>query len=268
MAEAPKYPIELTATYWDKKKGGIAKIAGKTGIGDLAKKAEAAFKKIKWTDFDKSNAVPTASNHETLKVVKDAQKEQLELHKTLVTPAIKAIQDLAFKAADTTKKFKSNKAIPNDSVKIAEGINKKGLELSKEMQFDSAYLKPFADRLTQAVTDITKVIAGHKAIAAETAKYLEEMLKGAAAIKSLKTPDTAAWDKEVKQAGRSVCNNLKLNPALAKKHLKSWTTKFGGFDLGQLKIAEIKDDAARYKAIHDMCDLAIAEGKILKPDLA
>ena len=86
----------------------------------------------------------------------------------------------------------------------------------------------FFDKVAKEVE--TEVAAKEKALklSADLATRTEQFFDGliAGLKKVFDNPTMKQWDSEVKQLGRSVSNNLKENPELAKKYLKMWTTKF------------------------------------------
>jgi hypothetical protein len=74
------------------------------------------------------------------------------------------------------------------------------------------------------------------------------------------------WDKLVKQQGRSVSNNLKGNPDLAKKCLKTWTTKFQWIDRGTIGFADLEGDKLE-TAVTDFVKEVVKEAAVLRSDL-
>jgi hypothetical protein len=64
-----------------------------------------------------------------------------------------------------------------------------------------------------------------------------------------------------------VSNNLKGNPELAKKHLKTWATKFQGFDWDTLKFSEETDPTKLKQKVTKFAAEVFAEARVLATDL-
>ena len=99
---------------------------------------------------------------------------------------------------------------------------------------------------------------------ANTKTYLSNLLVGLGKLKANPTVDT--WNKEVKQAGRSVSNNLKGNPELNKKYLKIWVDKFKGFDPVALDFSTLQGEELA-AAFNKITAQVAAEARVLKADL-
>jgi len=100
---------------------------------------------------------------------------------------------------------------------------------------------------------------------AKTSEFLKKLLQGL--TKAQQQPSKKQWEDEVKQQGRSVSNNLKGNPELAKKHLKTWATKFQGFDWDTLKFSEETDPTKLKQKVTKFAAEVFAEARVLATDL-
>lgn len=130
----PAIPIILTSKDWDKRKGALAKVAGKTGIGDQCDKVVAASKPVDWTRLDIYDRINdamtltfrndqfTKANYD--KVMNAAKAEVLGPIAKLSAEAEK-LHALCDK---TAKKFATNKAIPKASL---EHVKKMAAEADK-----------------------------------------------------------------------------------------------------------------------------------------
>jgi hypothetical protein len=270
MANPPVYPTELTKTYWDKKKGLLAKMAGKTGVGDIAKKAEDAHKKIVWSVFNiTGNGLPTASNPEALAQTKKYQVDCLDTHKKLVMPTIKLVLDLAIAAENAGKAFAKNKLVPKDAVKLAKAVEASARSFADEMSYQTGpYLKKFNDDMVAQIKSMTDTIAGYKRVATETKQYMADLQAGIAKYKQA-APEGAqkAWLDFVKQPGRSVSNNLKVAAKEIKdKHYKFWIDNFKGFDWDTLQFGKLEPGKLKSET-HAFCNKVITACKALEPDL-
>jgi hypothetical protein len=249
-----QYPDKLARRHWDKKKSLLAKAAGKTGIGEAADKAQAAFGKIDWAQFDIFSLTPMPCNPTVLKQVIELKAGVNAEWKRSVKPAVDALCTLRDTADEASKKLAKNKLLKDD-VKLASEIAKAADILSVSLQLNSSFFDQVANDWKQSVSDKEKGIELQRVVATKTKEYLMDLLKGLAAVQTFGDPKDpqwptkvkAVWESEVKQKGRSVSNNLKTNVELAKKFLKIWTTKFKGFDWETLGFAE-QTDGVKLKA--------------------
>ena len=104
-------------------KGTLAKIAGKTGLGEAMDALEKSYKKVNWKIFDPTQALPmdrkTHSKEGLMMVVKNAKAEFNSNIKSTVQANLKS---LTKKAEDAHKKSKSSKAIPTKATEHASKV--------------------------------------------------------------------------------------------------------------------------------------------------
>jgi hypothetical protein len=110
---------------WDKKKGVFAKIAGKTGVGDLMKAAKAAYDKIDKAAYAITKAQDKYTEEEVAALWEAGKK---------ASPNVQATRDALFKlqkkAEETSTKFKANKLIPSSSTAHVTQVGKDASNLA------------------------------------------------------------------------------------------------------------------------------------------
>ena len=136
----PDYPLILTRKDWDKKKGVIAKMAGKTGIGEQCDKVFALYKAVHWDRLDLVERRRTVlqnwrddsftkANWE--KLLKEAMAE-VTGSMTKLSMELYKLRDLCTKAAAD---FKKSKTIPSSSTQhvltMAKTADHLGVALNK-----------------------------------------------------------------------------------------------------------------------------------------
>lgn len=261
----PEYPNTLTKTYWDSKKGKIAKMT-ETGVGKAAAAAEAAFDKIKWIEFDIVRKTPLASDDEAYKKIKGFKDDVVGDWKQMVQPCIAALRELRGTAEDAAKTL-SKGLLTKDAGKIAAQIAKDADHFSVALQMNGVFFSDVAaecEKSLAAIEKNRKIIADNMK---QTKVYLGNLLTGLVAFKKIDPPTMKGWDDLVKQHGRSVSNNLKGNPALAKKYLKTWTTKFKGFDWTMIGFDKFDDEQDLKKEVASFIGEVAREAALLKEDL-
>jgi DNA repair exonuclease SbcCD ATPase subunit len=222
----PVWPAILTNADWQKKKGVIAKIAGKTGVGEAMTSAEKAFKKIDWNKMDARNILPINRDPDKIKA---AKAEAIKVYKTVIEPARKELKSLQAVVTKRADEWKKNKAIPASTVQHLQKIAKEADTLSLTLAGNSggmtARLKSFDDmyavKMKNQHDEIQKLD--------ETIANLEAALRDAA-----KTPTKKYWEegkgdkKSAHQRCRSMCNAIRNIAKLKTKYWKTWEP-FGDF---------------------------------------
>lgn len=223
MALYPTWPASLTDAEWQKKKGSIAKVAGKTGVGEAIKAAKTAFDKI---DFNKAEAsqIPPAERSEENLTKKAA--EALAWHKGTVEPArdkIKDVRDAANKAAASWKK---NPVIPKASVKAAEDFAALADNLWIDLKTNSVTMTKILDDYDRMIDTAKRIEEAERAKIATSISNLKKALREVVA-----TPTKAEWgdaNTSAHQRCRSMCNAIKAIPSLKKQYWSEWQ-KYGDF---------------------------------------
>lgn len=106
MPVALAIPKGLSNAEWQKEKGKIAKLAGKTGLGEALTKFNAAYKEIDFTKFDAQITHPGAK---LPSIISEGLKAARSYHADKVEKARKALKEVRDTAEDTAKAFKKNK---------------------------------------------------------------------------------------------------------------------------------------------------------------
>lgn len=120
--ERPALPAELTKKNWDKKKGKIAKMAGKTGMGDAFSKVEKAYKSVDWDKLEMISNKPRPFDLKKWNKMRDDAVGETKGNLGKLRTQCYALRDLAKK---TEAKFSKNKAIPKSSAALCGDIAKK-----------------------------------------------------------------------------------------------------------------------------------------------
>jgi|GEM_PF-6863351 len=165
MPAALVVPKGLTDAEWQKEKGKIAKLAGKTGVGEALKKFQASYKAIDFSKFDAKMACPGAK---LPSVVSEALKTARSYHADKVEKARNDLKDARDTANDTAKAFKKNKLIPSSATKAAETIAKAADQFYIVMKKDSVYFtecwksfQDLIDELERRAEEGRKSLAGY-----------------------------------------------------------------------------------------------------------
>jgi hypothetical protein len=132
----PDYPKLLTKALWDKKKGIVAKVHGKTGVGEAMSACEKAYHGVKWDKIE-LGAHPMSVG----KFTKPGWEKRLVEAKSEVTGNLRklvkdlySLRDTAKKAAD---KFKKSRTIPKSSTKLALEIAKTADQMGVSLNANS-----------------------------------------------------------------------------------------------------------------------------------
>lgn len=262
------YPDNLTKKHWDKQKGLLAKAAGATGVGEAAQKAETAFKAIDWTKFDIVKLMPLGNGQGPLETTKGLKSGVVAEWNRSVKPTITALKALQKTAGDAGTELGKNKLMKSSATaatKMATDADMFQMSLQLNGVFFSAVSKEYDDAVKAKETAI-KLFAD---IATKTKQFLMALLTGAQKLKQMSAEelDKDKWDALVKQQGRSVSNNLKVNPDLKAKHFDYWIKEFQGFDWDTIGFGNIKDRAACKVAVDRFLVKVIKSGGELAKDL-
>ena len=207
----PPYPKILTNKDWQKKKGVIAKMVGKTGIGDQMNKLEAKYKAVDWKQLDALSALQGKNqNKEKLEDFKKSSKAYYQKSVLPVREEALTLSRLADKVADEWKK---SKKIPKGSRKHVEEVGKEALNFATAMKSipDNVVL-PNIQKVEKAIE--TKLEFARKNIKSmiSTAKSKIKVVE--------KDPTKETYKKELHQRVRALCASVGVLPELS-KHSKS-----------------------------------------------
>ncbi|NOR62986.1 MAG: hypothetical protein GQ535_10910 [Rhodobacteraceae bacterium] len=195
----PAYPATLTDKHWQKKKGSVAKIAGKTGIGSALKETAKAFDKVDWEMLDVGKRLPIGVAG-TIPVLDKIFAEAVAEYKTSIDGTLrKKIQDVKKLADDTAAKWAKKKGIPKSSTKAAQ-------DLAKDADFFMVAMNKnsLLQLIAKEYKENLKGLKVKEKIYADSIKRLHATL--AKIVKASKTVTTtseyaALWSEEVRGVG-------------------------------------------------------------------
>lgn len=202
----PAYPPILTKADWDRQKGKIAKLAGKTGVGEAMQKCERAYAAVDWDKLELSKGAPGINSFvksEWDKKLADAKSEaQGDLRKFV--ESMYALRDVAKKAAEA---FGKNKLIPSSSKQHAEQIAKTADFLGVSMNTNSIG-KPIMDDYNALLARVQQIADGMpgilQSVLARTPGVIAELRR-----KSEMTPlPVADLGDGLKKAARDITQNI------------------------------------------------------------
>jgi hypothetical protein len=206
----PPYPAILTDADWQKKKGKSSALAGKTGVGDLMDKAEAAYKAVKWHEIvlfgpamPQGNARREGDGERAYQTVMKACAQPL---RTLEL----ALSALEKKATATAAVFKKNKLIHADSSKHALAVAKAADDFRNAVAAGtvSEFLKGQREQ-------IEKDFQTTQAQMADGLNKLKRYVDGfKAAIQGKKLEDyNSLWAEHIRGVGTQLAPLAKRDPA-------------------------------------------------------
>lgn len=152
----PSYPRILTNADWQKRKGKIAKLAGKTGIGSRMDAAKEAFDNVNWSQFDLAAHLPKG------KPSSRAQIEKLYATAVRQLPKVKEVDkvshELARVSLTTAMEWRKSKRIPSSARKQAEAIHNAAMQFNRQVAVDivEAKLAKQRSELEQLVHRVNK----------------------------------------------------------------------------------------------------------------
>lgn len=117
--ERPALPVELTKKNWDKKKGKIAKMAGKTGMGDAFSKVEKAYKSVDWDKLEMISNKPRPFDLKKWDKMRDDAAGEMKGNLAKLRTQCYALRDLAKKRRPNSAKIKPFPSLPPRSAPIS-----------------------------------------------------------------------------------------------------------------------------------------------------
>ena len=228
----PVYPKKLTNKEWQKKKGKIAKVAGKTGIGAAMKRSKALYKQVDWKVFDPYMAL--SKEQRTVENIDALYKEARKEYAGKVQPLRESVKELRDLAEDVAKKWKKKKTIPKKSRKYVASIAKEADRFFIELKsFDDADFKKMKSVVMKREA---KAVKGFK----DASKSIEDGLK-----KVKKTPTVKVCKAEMFQPLRA------MGAAIGDSKLrKQWLARWGKISLEKYfpdQDSEVKDFRKKVK---------------------
>lgn len=155
----PAYPQILKKTDWDSKKGTIAKIAGRTGVGEAMAVCERAYTDVKWEELELSKIPFNLRNF-----TKAGWDRELEQAKAQATGNLRKLVESLYKLRDVAsaaaEKFARNMLIPSSSTEHVKLIAKTADQLGVSLNTNSIGGTILADynavlaKVTQAAANV------------------------------------------------------------------------------------------------------------------
>ncbi|HIP22036.1 MAG TPA: hypothetical protein EYG79_00325 [Rhodobacteraceae bacterium] len=192
------YPATLTDKHWQKKKGSVAKIAGKTGIGSALKDTAKAFDKVDWEMLDVGKRLPIGAAG-TIPVLDKIFAEAVAEYKSAVDGDLrKKLQNVKKLADDTAAKWVKKKGISKSSTKAAQDLAKEYKENLKVLKVKE---KIYADSIKRLHATLAKIVKASKSVTTtqEYASLWSEEIRGVGTIMPLISkqkdliPEHKAW---------------------------------------------------------------------------
>lgn len=199
----PKYPDILTDKSWQKKKGAISKIAGKTGVGKALDECKAAYDQVDWKSLDVAMVAPQGKAC-TSKVVEELWKAAVaEYNKSIdgsLNVKLKKARDLADK---TSKDFSKKKLVPKKSAEHAAAVAKEADRFSVELNKNTLLQKMAAEyqRFLKSVQNNEKMIADN---AKRLKLYCVQVAKGLGSISTAAEFNGKFWNESIRGVGTTL----------------------------------------------------------------
>ena len=213
----PTWPAILTDGNWQKNKGAISKLVGKTGVGEAMTAAKSLFDKIEFTKMFASDIKSTERDATNI----TARKKQAgEYHKSTIEPARTAVKNIKDKADDCVTKFKANVLVPKSSREHAKKVASAAELLWMELKNNSTYFDDAAKSFDTMLAVKQKAAADEAAKLGTTITNLETALK--ATLNDLTVKGWSEGSDSTHQRCRSMCNAIRNIPALKAKYWKTW----------------------------------------------
>jgi hypothetical protein len=210
-----KYPKVLTNKDWQNKKGVIAKIVGKTGIGEALNAANKAYNKIDWNLYDVSQVIPS---QQTITYLTQFKKAAMANYKTAVEPTRAELQKVVNLATKQAAEWKKNRLIPAGSVKQLQEIIDAANVLRGDLAGNSAAMSGLMRLIDKKLAEKERAAEEGKKNLAKSITLLEDGLKKVAA-----NPTKDEWEMGgTWQAVRGVSNAVRAIDALKAIYWKDW----------------------------------------------
>jgi len=200
----PAIPQILTDKDWQKNKGLVAKIVGKTGIGDAMKKMAQAYAAVDWKLMDIAVSSPQgkAKTRESLQktfdnaVAEFKSKVEGKLRKEII-----AVREAAKK---TAAEWEKNKAIPKKSTDHVKEVSKAAdffMVACNANSVGSAIKKDFDDNV-KGIEKREEIMAG---LSNKLKKYCGEIVKGLkGGVKTKEDFNGKFWSENIRGVGTTL----------------------------------------------------------------
>jgi hypothetical protein len=153
----PAYPQILKKADWDSKKGTVAKIAGRTGVGEAMAVCERAYADVKWEELELSKIPFNLRNF-----TKAGWDRELEQAKAQATGNLRKLVESLYKLRDVAttaaENFKRHKLIPSSSTEHAKSIAKTADQMGVSLNTNSIG-RPILEDYNAVLTKVTQAAA-------------------------------------------------------------------------------------------------------------
>ena len=223
----PKYPKILTNKHWQKKKGKLAKMSGKTGIGAQMKALKAKYKSVDWQAMDALNALQGKERtKENLEKFKKSSKAYYQKKVLPVRQEALALSRLADKVA---AKWKKTKKVPKKSRKHVEKVGQAALDFATAMKsVPDTLILPNIKRSEEMIEKKLEFARKNIGSMISTAKSKIKVVK--------KKPNKEVYKKELHQRVRALCASVGVLPELAEHSKSCARVSSDGFVVGVQKM--------------------------------
>lgn len=209
------YPKVLTNADWQKKKGAIAKLVGKTGVGDALNAANKAYAKIEWKKFDVSQVPPPQLTVTNLTKFKS---DAMAMYSKAVEPTRVELQKVVTVATKTLGDWKKKPVIPSSSVKELQDVINTATLFRAQLNGNSSVMSSFMKQIDRKLQEKERAAAEGRKNIANSIALLEQALKKVSA-----NPTEHEWVQGgAWQACRGISNAVRNIDALKAKYWKDW----------------------------------------------
>jgi len=165
----PDYPTILMQADWDKKKGVIAKMHGKTGIGPKMREAYSFFNMIQWPKLEVPTEGTGWSQFHRVEWYQIAEAAVKEVNDRVFHETFRSLDELRNLAAGVRTQFNNSATIPASSTrhvgdvataagKLADALNPATVLENVKKEFDAvparlqqSFVDPIMDNLRKVV---------------------------------------------------------------------------------------------------------------------
>ena len=241
MIADPIWPAILTNADWQKRKGAVSKLVGKTGVGEAMTAAKALFDKISFVKMTAQDILPQDRDIPT---IKERRKQAAAYYASTIVSARTAVKKIVDAAEETAKKFKANKLVPKSSTEHATAVSKAADLMWMTLKDNSAFFDDASKSFDTMIAVKQKGATDEAATLGTTVTNLEKAPK-----ETLATPTVAGWSQggeSSHQRCRSMCNAIRNIPELKAIYWATWQP-YGNDDHGDVK-AGAADEGTKIEA--------------------
>lgn len=209
------YPAILTKKDWNKKKGTIAKMAGKTGTGPLMDECETEYGKLDPLQFTPDKYGVRLSSND-LGSLQAAQKSAKDDWGKAVGKLGKKLHALAKKLKEVETEWKASKVIPKKAAEHAAAVQQAANSFAANVEASgrTVFGPQFEQMQMMMEASIQKAVNDIKTQISTLEKGMAKVSSGEKTV--------SEWRLHCKQQARSVFNSVYALEDLRAKHGKTW----------------------------------------------